>query len=91
MNTSRIPDFCNNSFDGMLAWFAEMSVRDLLFHPDDVPETIVSIETGEQFFTAEECQKLEGIISKMFDQFDDDVYEAAYPIFMKRMNIQLDA
>jgi len=27
----------------------------------------------------------------MFNRFGDEVYEAAYPIFMKRMGIQLDA
>ena len=75
----------------MLTWFSEMSVRDLIFHPDDAPETIVSITTDENIFTVEECQKLNKIISEMFSQFDDDVYEAAYPSFMKRMDIQLDA
>jgi len=29
MNTSRISDFTNKSFDGMLTWFSEMSVRGL--------------------------------------------------------------
>ena len=91
MNTSRIPDFSNKSFDGMLTWFAEMSVHELVFHPDDAPESIVSIATGEKVFTADECQKLENTLSEMFDQFNDEVYEAAYPVFMKRMGIQLDA
>ncbi|MDP1709234.1 MAG: hypothetical protein Q8L89_09275 [Gammaproteobacteria bacterium] len=91
MNASRIPDFSDKSFDGMLMWFSEMSVRDLLFHPDDAPETIISIATGEKFFTATECRNLESTLATMFRQFGSDVYEAAYPIFMKRMNIQLDA
>lgn len=91
MNSSRIPDFVDNSFDGMLMWFSEMSVRDLLFHPDDAPETIISIGTREKFFTANECQKLESTLAVMFRQFGNLVYEAAYPSFMKRMNIQLDA
>ena len=91
MNTSRIPDFSDKSFDGMLTWFAEMSVHELVFHPDDAPESIVSIATGEKVFTADECQKLENTLSEMFGQFNDEVYEAAYPVFMKRMGIQLDA
>lgn len=91
MNESRIPDFSNKSFDGMLMWFSEMSVCDLLFHPDDAPETIISTATGENFFTITECRKLESTLATMFRQFGSDVYEAAYPVFMKRMNIQLDA
>jgi hypothetical protein len=91
MNTSRIPDFSDKSFDGMLTWLSEMSVRDLMFHPDDAPETIVSITTGENIFTIDECRKLDNTLSEMFSQFDDEVYEAAYPSFMKRMDIQLDA
>ena len=91
MNTSRIPDFVVKSFDGMLMWFTEMSVRELLFHPDDAPETIISTTTGEKYFTATECRELETTLATMFQQFGGDVYEAAYPIFMQRMGIQLDA
>lgn len=91
MNKSRIPDFSDKSFDGMLTWFSEMSVRDLLFHPDDGPETIISITTGKEFFTASECRKLKSTLAGMFRQFGSDVYEAAYPAFMQRMKIQLDA
>jgi hypothetical protein len=91
MNVSRIPDFGDKSFDGMLTWFAQMSVRDLLFHPDDNPEEIVHMTTGTKFFTASECRRLERMLTEMFQLFGDDVYEAAYPVFMKRMDIQLDA
>ena len=91
MNTSRIPDFTDKSFDGMLTWFSEMSACGLLFHPDDAPETIVSIATGEKIFTDDECRMLDNTISEMFSQFDNEVYEAAYPSFMKCMDIQLDA
>lgn len=90
MNTSRIPGFVDKSFDGMLMWFSEMSVCDLLFHPDDDPESVISIASGEKLFTASECRELENILSGMFRQFHNDVYEAAYPAFMKRMGIQLD-
>lgn len=91
MNTSRIPDYSDKSIDGMLTWFSEMSVRDLLFHPDDAPETIISAATGERFFTIGECQMLEDVLAGMFKQFGSNVYEAAYPAFMQRMGIQLDA
>ena len=91
MNTTRIPEFTDKSFDGMQAWFAEMSEQDIIFHPDDAPETIVSITTGENVFPVDECQKLNKILSEMFSQFNDDVYEAADPSFIKSMDIQLDA
>lgn len=91
MNTSRIPDFSDKTFDGMLIWFAEMSIRDLLFHPDDAPETIVTIATGEKIFTASECEKLQIDITEMFSKFGENVYEAAYPVFMSRMGVRLDS
>jgi len=91
MNTSRIPTLHANTFDGMLEWFSEMSVHDLLFHPDDAPSEIITIATGKKMFSDAECNELDGIISTMFEEFGDTVYEAAYPIFMKRMSLQLDA
>jgi len=91
MNVSRIPEFSDKSFDGMLFWFATMSVRELLFHPDDPAENIYNIATGEPTFTSAESRKANTILETMFNRFGDEVYEAAYPIFMKRMGIQLDA
>jgi len=91
MNTSRIPDYSENSFDGMLFWFATMSERGLLFHPDDLADEICNIVTGEPTFTPAESLKANAILETMFNQFGDQVYEAAYPVFMKRMGIQLDA
>jgi len=91
MITSRIPEYSSRSFDGMLAWFAEMSVRELLFHPEDRPEDIIVISNDEPMFNDSECQQLNLILESMFEQFGDMVCEAAYPIFMKRMGLRLDA
>jgi len=91
MNTSRIPEFSDQSFDGMLNWFVTMSKRDLLFHPDDLPETISSIATGEPTFSANECIEAKTVLNEMFALHGDQVYEAAYPIFMKRMGLHPDA
>jgi len=91
MNTSGIPEYSDHSFDGMLIWFAAMSERELLFHPDDAAETIYNIATGERTFSPKESGKVNAILESMFTRFGDKVYEAAYPIFMKRMGIQLDA
>lgn len=88
---SRVPSFNEKNFDGMLVWFAEMSKRDLLFHPDDAPASIVDIQTSARFFSDEECRILNRIIEEMFDEFGDSVYEAAYPVLMNRMGLPLDA
>ena len=91
MNISRIPDFSDQSFDGMLLWFASMSKDDLLFHPDDLPQDIFDIATGAKTFSPDECGKAGSILNTMFELHGDDVYEAAYPVFMNCMGIHLDA
>jgi hypothetical protein len=88
---NRIPACADFSFDGMLFWFAELSKQKLLFHPDDDPADIVSIADGTATFSNEEVEKLREILDGMFTLNGDKVYDAAYPIFMKRMGIQLDA
>lgn len=90
-NASRIPACKNYTFDGMLYWFAEMSANDLLFHPDDDPANIVRIADNAPTFDEYEVRQVRKILDRMFAKNGDDVYEAAYPIFMKRMGIQLDA
>jgi len=91
MSVSRIPEFSEKSFDGMLFWFATMSVRELLFHPDDPAEKIYNIATRKPMFSPVESREAGVILGEMFELHGDNVYEAAYPIFMKRMGIQLDA
>ena len=83
MDISRIPEYQTPTFAGMRAWFKAMAKRGLLFHPDDPPDTIVSIRSGKRFFTQDECLKLDPIMHRMFRRFGDRVYEAAYPVFMK--------
>ena len=91
MQVARVPDFTNNTFDGMLSWFAELSVRELLFHPDDSPTQIIKIADGSPTFTAEECRKLEGILADMFRKHGDRVHEACYPVFMRAVGQRVDA
>lgn len=88
MSTSRIPDYKNNNPAGMSLWFSEMLEKGLLFHPDDSPENIVSIKTGKEIFSYDETVKIKEILSFMFNSFEDEVYEAAYPCFMKSLGIQ---
>jgi len=83
MIDSRVPQYEIQTFVGMRAWFKSMAKRRLLFHPDDPPTRIVSIKTGVRLFSRDECRLLTAILSKMFERFGDQVYEAAYPVFMK--------
>ncbi len=71
--------------------FAEISKCDLLFHPDGSPNNILNIVMSEPIFSSSECEDLEDILSGIFTHFGDKVYDAAYPTFMKRMDMQLDA
>jgi len=91
MNISRIPEYTDQSFDGMLIWFATMSKRGLLFHPDDPAETIQDIATGKSTFSPGESGKAQDILDTMFHLHGDKVYEAAYPVFIKCMGLRLDA
>ena len=87
MEISKIPDCTGLNFDDMSLWFSKMSEHDLLFHPDDTPEEIEIIESGKLMFSISECKKLNTILDKMFQQFGDNVYDAAYPFFMEKMKV----
>ncbi|WNV03456.1 hypothetical protein RP726_13455 [Candidatus Methylospira mobilis] len=78
---SRIPEWTDRDFDGMLVWFSEMSVRGLLFHPDDDPSEIFSIADGARLFSDAEAVKLRSMVAEMFELNGDEVYEAGLPIF----------
>ncbi len=88
MSMLRIPNYINRTQAGMNLWFSEMLEKGFLFHPDDSPEDIVSIETGDPIFSCAEIIKLKEIVTLMFEDFKDGVYEAAYPCFMKSFGIQ---
>jgi len=89
--TSRIPALRDTSFDGMLTWFAKLSIRGLLFHVDDDPAEIIDASTGKRTFSDEEAATLRIMIVRLFRKHGDDVYEAAYPIFMNAAGMRLDA
>lgn len=84
MVESGIPDLVELSPDGMLLWCAEMSARDLIFHPEDSPSDIFLISNGARMFDSAECEQLEGLLGTMYDAFGNGVIDAAYPIFMKK-------
>ncbi len=91
MHTSRIPAFESNTAEGMQAWFAEMARHGLLFHPEDTPKDIVSIETGKPAFTAEGCKELDGIMQQMFSMHGNAVIDACYPVFMRTAGLDAEA
>ena len=83
MQNSRIPAYDRNNPDGMVIWFAEMSKRNLLFHPEDSARNIVRISDGTPTFTDSECVEADRILAEMFAEHGDGVIEACYPIFMR--------
>ena len=87
---SRIPKWTDHNFDGMLMWFSEMSVRGLLYHPDDDPSEIVSIANGIRLFSDAEAAELRSTVAEMFELKGDEVYEAGVPIFRATLG-QFDA
>ena len=64
---SRIPQWTDRNFDGILVWFSEMSVRGLLFHPDDDPSEIFSIANGTRTFSDAEAVELRSTVAEMFE------------------------
>ena len=88
---SRIPAYESGNADGMQMWFAEMSARGLLFHPEEDPTQIIRIGTWERSFTDAEADQVRGILGSMFAEHGDDMIDACYPIFMRAAGQCLDA
>lgn len=89
--SKRIPSYESNKPDGMLHWFAEMSVRGLLFHPEEDPADIIRIETGERVFDDDEAVAVRAIIGKMESEHGEGMIKACYPVFMSACGQRLDA
>ena len=83
MDTSRIPELEGATFTATKAWFKAMAKRGLLYHPNDAADQIISNKSGRRLFSSDECLKLDAILGRMFERFGDEVYTAAYPVFMK--------
>jgi hypothetical protein len=87
----RIPAYDSANPDGMLTWFAEMSVRGLLFHPEDDPAKVLRTDTWERTFTDVEAEQVRGILGSMFARHGDETISACYPVFMRAVAQRLDA
>jgi hypothetical protein len=85
---NRIPAIPGKSRFALARWVNKLYLEGLLFHPDDQPEDIVSIETGEQVFAPLECQKLQEGIHILFESHGDLVYEVALNYFQKSMKVK---
>jgi hypothetical protein len=85
---NRIPAIPGKSRFALERWFKKLHLEGLLFHPDDQPEDIVSIATGEQVFAPLECQKLREGIRILFESHGDLVYEVALNYFQKSMEVK---
>lgn len=82
---SRIPPYDPASSTGMRDWFQAMDGRGLLFHPEDSPETVIAVSTGQTLFTEVEAQEARAALSAMVAQHGHEaMMSAAYPVFMGR-------
>ena len=88
---SRIPKLRDVSFDSALMWFSQMQSQGLLFHPDDDPATIERIADQVGVFSPPEVAEVRFVMSELFANLGDGVYEAAYPVVMNSYGLQLDS
>ncbi len=79
---SRIPVLQGQTFAAAQQWFAAMQKAELLFHPDDDPQDIVTIEMNKHVFTAIEVTSVQAVMEQLFEYLGDDVYEACYAVVM---------
>lgn len=75
---SRIPILQEKTFVAAQQWFAKMQQAQMLFHPDDDPQKIVSIVTSAPVFTGTEVIAVRAIMAQLFDCLGSDVYDACY-------------
>lgn len=80
-----IPDWNDQSGQGLAAWWNTMAELGVAFHPDDQPETIVFKESGKSCFTVAACRKLDIIIRDMLQIHGDAVYSAGQTAIMRQL------
>lgn len=85
LNEKEILDWTDESRSGLFDWWYQMADRELAFHPDDPPSTIVYVESGEPVFTVAACRKLEGIYDRMMQQHGELIYEAGFQAVWERL------
>lgn len=86
MQTVRcIPDLPNDSFFAMNRSFCKLHEAPLLFHVENLAESIVD-ESGRQLFTDEECIGLDAAVDRMFTTHGEWVYDVALKYFYRPMS-----
>lgn len=86
-NQLHVPQLPGKNLVAMDRWFDQLYVDGLLFNPDDRPEDIVVIDTGEPTFTESECQVLNASLDRLFEYHGDKVYDVALNYFHKALGI----
>jgi hypothetical protein len=87
-DSPQIPEPKDESKPALDLWWAQMADKGLVFHPDDSPHEIVNMKTGQRLFTNDACQKLERIITFLFQHHGEKVYESGHRELMRRMGWQ---
>lgn len=88
----RLPELREISFDGALMWFSELQCESLLFHPEGDPAEIIRISDGTPLFSESEVIELKFLLEELESGIgQEQVIEAAYPVFMTAFGNQLDA
>lgn len=82
-NHIRVPQLRDESSQAMNNWFETLSVGGFLFHPDECPEDIVQVTTGEPTFTENECRVLRESLDRLFLYHGDTVYDVALKHFYR--------
>ena len=80
-----IPDWANESLKGMFAWWHDMALKGLAFHPDDTPPSIIFIESEKPMFSAGACRKLQDIFRRMEAVHGDRIYDAGFRALKKHL------
>lgn len=90
--TSRIPKLSATTFDGALLWLSQLQNVSQLFHPEDDPDSIYRISNDQKLFTDSEVSEIRAVIDKFETGIGHkSMIEAAYPDFVKVLNLQLNA
>ena len=85
---NRIPAIPGTSTFALARWFSRLNASGLLFHPDDSPENVISIETREPTFTTDECRVLNESLEILFQHHGDLVYDVALSYAQRAMGIK---
>lgn len=89
-NHLRIPDVPRESEAAMNRWFQKLYASGLFFNPDDRPEDIVVMKTGESLFTEQECLVLNASVKRLFEIHGDRVYDVALKYAHRAVGITPD-